>query len=164
MKKLYIIRHAKSNWDNAAHHDIERPLAERGEKDAQLMGKILAKNHVLPDIIFSSPALRAFTTARIISDEINYDKNKLHIGNELYFGNEDAIIRLIQSFDTKAETAFIVGHNPTFSNLAAALCDTFHAEMPTCGIVGLEFNAGSWKQIEKGAGKLALYDYPKKFR
>ncbi len=164
MKKLYIIRHAKSSWETEGLHDIERPLNERGEKDAALMGKQLVKNKIIPDILITSPALRAFTTARIIADALNFDKNKMIISNALYFGDEESIIGLIRSFGPEVETAFIFGHNPTFSHLASALCADFRSELPTCGMVCLAFNTGSWMLIEKQSGKLVSYDYPKKFR
>jgi phosphohistidine phosphatase len=164
MKNLFIIRHAKSSWEKESLHDIERPLAERGEKDATLIGKMLLKNGTLPQMVISSPALRAFSTARIICDEINFDKNKMVINNVLYFGDEDAIIELIRSFATEIDTAFIVGHNPTFSHLCSTLSEDFHSELPTCGIVVLAFNTGSWKLIEKHSGKLISYDYPKNYR
>lgn len=164
MKNLFIIRHAKSSWEKEGLHDIERPLAGRGESDAALMGRMLLKKGTVPQTVISSPALRAFSTARIICDEINFDKNKIAINNVLYFGDEDAIIELIRSFLTEIETAVIVGHNPTFSHLCSALCENFHSDLPTCGIVTLAFNTGSWKLIEKHSGKLVSCDYPKNYR
>jgi phosphohistidine phosphatase len=164
MKTLCIIRHAKSSWANEELHDIERPLADRGLKDAPAMAKILAKKHLMPDLIFSSPALRAFSTARIFCDGLGIDKNKISIHNDLYFANHQKVIKLLQTVGAGPDVIFLFGHNPTLSNLCHALCHTFKEEIPTCGIVIMQFAVDSWGLVEEGTGKLADYTYPKKLK
>jgi len=164
MKTLYIIRHAKSSWDDSQLHDIERPLADRGKKDAVVMGKFLLKKNAFPQVVMSSPALRAIATSRIICDEVGYDKNKIKIQNELYFGDQEGIIKMLQTIGSKPDRVFIFGHNPTFTNLANALCPSFTEEMPTCSIVSLQFKIDSWQLVEPGAGKLVSFDTPKQHR
>lgn len=164
MKRLFIIRHAKSSWDDGSLHDIERPLAERGVKDAAVMGKMLHKKGVKPDVILSSPALRAFSTARIFCAELGIDKNSIIIQNDLYFGEPKVILSVLHSIAAEIDIAFIFGHNPSFTNLAAFLCHRFNHEMPTCSIVSLEFPVESWGLVEEGSGQLLSFDYPKMYR
>lgn len=78
MKTLFLIRHAKSSWDDPNKDDFDRPLNERGKRNAPFMGKLLKKENILPDLIISSPAKRAIATAKIIADETGYPKNKIH--------------------------------------------------------------------------------------
>ncbi|MFI5171437.1 MAG: SixA phosphatase family protein [Chitinophagales bacterium] len=164
MKTLLIIRHAKSDWGNGELHDIERPLADRGIRDAGVMGKLLVKKGVQPDLMVSSPALRAFSTCRIISDLTGYDKNMIRVEQVLYFGTVDDIIQIIEKIEPDVETVCIFGHNPTFSILANKLCKGFEEEMPTCGIVALELISKDSGSLHAGNSKLLWFEYPKKNR
>ncbi len=164
MKTLYIIRHAKSDWPDAGLHDIERPLAPRGLKDAPLMAQVLMKKGRMPEIMISSPALRAFTTCRIFCTELKLDTDAIVIQPELYFGDIALIEKLIQAAFAEADTICIFGHNPTFSVLANHFAPEFGGEMPTCGIVAITFNGSTPEKVEAGKGKMLWFEYPKKNR
>lgn len=164
MKTIYIIRHAKSDWDDAELHDIERPLADRGLKDARMMATLLKEKKVMPDKMISSPALRAFSTCRIFSDIIGFDKKDIAVEQVLYFGNIAEIIKMLQSQLQATNNICIFGHNPTFSLLSSVLCPEFSAEMPTCSVVALQFNIERWGNLETKAAKLLWFEYPKKNR
>ncbi|MFN0276673.1 MAG: SixA phosphatase family protein [Chitinophagales bacterium] len=164
MKTLYIIRHAKSSWEYDELHDLERPLTERGIADANLMGNLLRKKNIFPGMVITSPALRALTTARIICDVIEFDKNKMILHADLYFKEIPEIVAVIKEKGMQYDNLFLFGHNPTFSNLAHACTKTFTEMIPTCGIVAVQYNIESWQLMELTKGKLDFFEYPKKYR
>ncbi|MBC8172970.1 MAG: histidine phosphatase family protein [Chitinophagales bacterium] len=164
MKTLYIIRHAKSSWEYDELHDLERPLTERGVRDAGVMGDFLHKKDIHPGIVISSPALRALTTARIICDAVGYDKNKIELHADLYFKEIPEIVKVIKDKGMHHNVVFIFGHNPTFSNLAHAFTKTFTEMMPTCSIVAIDFDVDSWQLAELTKGQLKFFESPKKHR
>src|SRR5687768_11977103 len=112
MKTLFLVRHAKSSWEDAGLSDKERPLKKRGVSDAQVMGKVLHKHGIKPGQMISSPAKRAFDTAEIIAAQLSFDKKKIEKNKRLYFEGIETIFKVIQSVDAKTDTAFIFGHNP----------------------------------------------------
>ncbi|MDF9393229.1 MULTISPECIES: SixA phosphatase family protein [Methylococcus] len=162
MKELLLIRHAKSAWDDASLSDRDRPLNERGKRDAPFMGSLLRFRGVEPDYMVSSPARRARKTARLIASEVGYDKDAIVIADELYLGGRRAIVRLVQALDDKNGRVYMIGHNPDLSEAASCLSGESLGEMPTCGIVAIEFPVDRWSHVMEGAGRLKFFDYPKK--
>ena len=160
MKILYLMRHAKSGWDNPLLTDFERPLNERGLRDAPAMGKRLAEKKIKPDLLAASPAIRTITTARLIAAEIQYPGERILEIPSLYEASLSAFLRVIESFDDSAQEVMIVAHNPTISNICMYLSH-FQAEMPTSAIVKISFPFTSWKMISAGTGLLEWYDTPK---
>src|SRR5450631_3680242 len=112
MKTLILVRHAKSSWEDAALPDKERPLNERGKRDAPDMGKRLAKRDVKPELILSSPARRAFATAKIIAKSLGYKLKNIVVDDRLYPGAADEILNSIHRLDKQLDRVMIVGHNP----------------------------------------------------
>ena len=164
MKTLYIIRHAKSDWAEAGLHDIERPLASRGLRDAPIMAGVLKKRGKTPEIMVTSPALRAFTTCRIFCEQLDYDTQNIVIQPELYFGDISVITQMLQAAFKETDTVAIFGHNPTFSELANHFAPEFGGEMPTCAIVAITFDEKVKGAPMAGKGKLWWFEYPKKNR
>jgi phosphohistidine phosphatase len=163
MKKLFLIRHAKSNWDESGVSDIKRTLNKRGKRDAPFMASLLKKEKIFPDMIYSSPANRAFTTAEIFAEEIGYPQKKIIIESSIYESGIRELEMIINSVDDKNNSVFLFGHNPTFTIYANHLGDKYIANLPTCGIVGIQFETNSWKKIERGNGKVFYFEYPKKY-
>lgn len=161
MKKLYIIRHAKSSWKNLTLDDFDRSLNKRGQKDAPFMGKILKKKGVFPDAIISSPALRAKTTAQSIAKEVGFTKSILYI-EKIYEASKGDLYDVVKSIDDKYETVFLFGHNPGLNMFVESLVD-FHGNIPTCGIVELEIDCKKNKDINASCTKLISFDYPKRY-
>src|SRR5687768_5941451 len=112
MKKLFLIRHAKSSWDDADLPDIERPLNERGMRDAPRMAKRLKEKGLVPDLMVTSPAKRAAATCEIIAISLGYAATRIKTDRELYHAAEDGILKVIRNLPVKIATAVIVGHNP----------------------------------------------------
>lgn len=161
MKKLYIIRHAKSDWSDESLKDFDRPLNERGEKNAPFMGELLAKNGVIADMILSSPAQRAKTTAEIIAKKIGFEKSVTY-NETIYNAYLNELMEILTYTYDNINTLFLIGHNPALNALAYTLVE--HKEnIPTCGILEIEFNCNSWFDIDKSNAKLISFEYPKKY-
>ena len=162
MKTLYLIRHAKSSWDNSAQTDFERTLNERGEHDAPLMGKILKDKNINPDLIISSPAARAFTTAERFADQLNYQTSQITIDSRIYEATMRDLTDVVREIKDIHDCVLLFGHNPGISSFSNLLSDKHVGGMPTCSVVGLELNISSWREVERHCGKLVMFEYPKK--
>ncbi|KAA3614803.1 MAG: histidine phosphatase family protein [Calditrichaeota bacterium] len=162
MKKIYILRHAKSSWKNETLSDFERPLNERGKRDAPLMGLKLSEVGIKPDLILSSAANRAYTTATIIADKMNYPLDGIEKRQDLYLASANKILKMINFLENKHNSVMVVGHNPGLTDLANELGGLQVANMPTCALVALEFSVDEWQAVSWGLGKNLLFEYPKK--
>lgn len=159
MKTLYLIRHAKSSWAfDLSDHD--RPLGKRGRKDVIKMGQHLAEHQPKPEILISSTASRAFYTALHICDQMGIDEGQIRLGKELYHAGSAEILSVIKSAPN-CEKLAIFGHNPGFTSAANALANLNFDNIPTCGIVGINFDVKYWKDVEFGRGMLAFFYIPK---
>lgn len=163
MKTIYLIRHAKSSWDNEGLTDFERPINNRGNRDAPFMASLLKKEKVLPDLIIASPALRVKTTAEIFAVELNYPKNKISFENSLYLCGIKELEEIVQGISDSNKIVLLFGHNPALTNYANHLGNKFITNIPTCGIVGIEFKETSWCEVERGKGKTFRFEFPKKY-
>ena len=161
-KKLFIIRHAKSSWKDSSLDDFDRPLNKRGKLNAPFIGDKLKEKEVVPDIIISSPALRAKSTAEIIAKKVKYDK-KILFKRDIYEVGESAIHKILTKLDNENSVVFLFGHNPDLNMLAEDYVN-FDENIPTCGIVEIEFNCKRWKDISAKNAKLISFDYPKRYK
>ena len=159
MKSLILLRHAKSSWDDASLDDFDRPLNSRGQKAAPLMGKWLRNKKLKPDLILSSPALRAKETTRLVcekagwSDLISYEKR-------IYEASVQRLLSLVTHIADEVELAVMVGHNPGFEELLEALTGET-GRMPTAAAALIELNVEKWPQVKRGSGKLKWLTRPK---
>jgi len=159
MKTLYLIRHAKSSKDDRSLSDRDRPLADRGRRDAPTMGKRLAERDVKPDLLVSSPALRALTTAQLMADEIGYAREKIVVDDQLYGSSADVLLALVRALDRKADRVMLFGHNPEFTELAHRLSSDI-ADMPTCAIAEFRFDTKKWSDVGELDPAQATLDQP----
>lgn len=164
MKTLYIIRHAKSDWDDLSLSDFERPLNKRGQKNAPFMGELLTHNNVHPDLIVSSPAVRAKTTAKEIAKKVNYDTKKIVYEDTLYMADINAIEGVLKKVSSSKKTLFIVGHNPGLTLFAEYISGYDIDNIPTCGIFCVTLKNDDWKSIGRGTAEFVSFDYPKKHK
>jgi len=162
MKKLIIVRHAKSSWDFPELSDYDRPLNRRGKKNAPEMGRRLASRGILPDMIISSPAKRAAATAKRIAMEIGYSIKDIKKEPLFYHGSMNDIIKVVKSSSNKISTLMIFGHNPDLTSVTNSLTGSDIYNIPTCGIAEIDFDISAWNEIEKNIGTLVNFDYPKK--
>jgi phosphohistidine phosphatase len=163
VKRLYVIRHAKSSWDGSNVDDFERPLNARGKRDAPRMGKRLKEKNVYPDLMLSSPAKRALGTSKRIAKAIKYPKDAIKVDRRLYHADEETMMSVIHELDDKSSTVMIFSHNPGLTDFVNSLMtEALDIDnVPTCGIVGFQFQAEEWKQINWGTGQMLFFDYPK---
>jgi phosphohistidine phosphatase len=162
MKTLYLVRHAKSSWKQPELSDFERPLNKRGKNDAPLMGKILSDKGVNPALIVSSPAKRASTTAEKIAYEINYPKGKIVFDENIYEASGRSLMEIISRTEEKFNSLMMFGHNPGLTVLQNNLSGHFVDNIPTSGVVALQFNS-KWSEIRLNSGKFLFFEYPKKY-
>ncbi len=163
MKRLYLIRHAKSSWKHQDLDDFDRPLNNRGKRDAPNMGKRLKEQNAAPDLLLSSPANRALTTAETIAGEIGYPIENIEADEDIYLAGVTTLLTVIKNITNDHHTVFLFGHNPGFTELANALANIRIDNVPTCGIVCIDFEIASWKQVGVGKGTLVSFEYPKQF-
>jgi phosphohistidine phosphatase len=161
MKTLTILRHAKSSWSNRGLPDHERPLNRRGEKDAPAMAQRIHDAGIRPSLVMSSPAVRAWCTAKIVAKAINYPVEFLHREDELYLAGLDRLLDLISRQDNAFNSIMIVGHNPGLTEFANYLLPDVTDNIPTCGLVAANIDTDNWDLRQGKAAELVLYDYPK---
>ena len=162
MKKLIIIRHAKSDWKDNSLDDYDRPLNKRGLNDAVVMGKLLHKNGLKPDLIMSSPALRAMKTAELISKEVEY-KNVIYPNQYIYEAYVNTLQDIVSFINDDYDTVFLVGHNPGVSALAYMLSE-LKESISTCATIEINFDCKSWMEVSKENSTLISYTSPKKLQ
>jgi phosphohistidine phosphatase len=164
MKTLLLIRHAKSDWSNPFLRDFDRELNERGLKNAPMMGTILAQKNIHPDLILSSPAQRAKTTAIEIARKLSFPQDAITYEASLYESNIETIFEVIRGVSDTYETLVVFGHNPEFTECANALCGANIENIPTCGVVAMQLKENNWKSVGFDSAQLLFFDTPKQHR
>ena len=161
MKVLVLVRHAKSSWKDPTLDDRERPLNKRGERDAPEMGARLARRKHRPDLIVSSPAVRALQTARIIANKLGYARKEIVVEERLYGAGVVELLDVIRNADESVATLMLFGHNPGLTELANHLGPREIPNLPTCGVLYLRFETDTWSVVGYGRGDEVLFEFPK---
>ena len=164
MKRVFLIRHAKSSWSNPGLSDFDRPLNNRGYSDAPMMAKKLAEKIGDIDLIVSSTALRAKETAERIVADNGIDYKELEFSDRLYHASPDRILNLIADTSERYNSIAIVGHNPGLTELANNCSNVTIDNLPTTGIFAVEFSIETWDEILNSTGSLLFFDYPKRYK
>lgn len=162
MKTLTILRHAKSSWDNPALIDFDRPLNKRGERDAPEMGRRMLGAGIRPSLVISSPALRAWSTAKIVAAELSYPAEFLQREKDLYHASADRLFDVIARQDEGFNNMLLVAHNPGLTDLANKLIPGLTSNLPTAGYVSIEVDTETWELRGRKSVKLLMHDYPKR--
>ena len=163
MKNLFLTRHAKSSWGNPGLADIDRPLNERGKKAAPFMGKLIVDKGEKPDLLISSPANRALSTAKAFGGAMGLVENDIIIDRTIYGAGTQQLLELVQDQDDLYKSIMLFGHNPTFTSFVNLLTGNNIMNVVTCGVIRIDFEFSSWTDIDFGSGRLAYYEYPKKY-
>jgi phosphohistidine phosphatase len=161
MKKVLIVRHAKSSWEDFTVSDFDRPLNDRGKKDAPEMAARLAKRNLHPDIFITSPAKRAKKTAEIFAKTFNVPKENIMEVRDLYEAGPEVFYDVISKAPVSAETIIIFSHNPGITAFTNDLTDVAIADMPTCAIFAVETEAADWTDFPSAPRKFLFFDSPK---
>ena len=161
MKQLILVRHGKSSWEYNVS-DKDRPLMERGVNDALLVSQQFAADPVAIDFVFSSPANRALHTCMIFLRQLELPDQKFQVSETLYDFSGDAVLDFINNLNDKFGTVMIFGHNHAFTHIANSLGNTYIDNVPTSGLVHLQFGIDHWDKI--GAGTTVQTIFPKQIR
>jgi len=162
MKTLTLLRHAKSSWKDASLQDCERPLNRRGQRDAPIMAERIKQTEIRPSLILSSPAERAWTTAKIVAREIGYPAEFLQQEDRLYHASVRSLVKLIAEQDTGFNSIMIVGHNPGLTDFANYLLPNLTDNIPTCGFVSFTIDLKDWNLDRDIETESVIYEYPKR--
>lgn len=159
MKTLYILRHAKSSWDDADLSDYERPLNKRGREAAPLVGGVMRENNFTPALILSSPAERAKQTAIIIKQTARLD-GEIVFNDGIYEASYARLLEIIGALDEKIASVLLVGHNPGLEGLIRALTGELHS-MPTAALAVIDLETDVWNDIVSSTNRLRTLIRPK---
>jgi phosphohistidine phosphatase len=162
MKSLLLIRHAKSTWDNSLLKDFDRPLNERGHRDAPMMAKRLKEKGIEIDAFISSTANRALTTAIYFANAYGVKEQDIIKNSELYHAPVKTFLEVIDSLDDQYNTIALFSHNPGITELVNQLTHVRIDDMPTCAVFGVKASIDHWSAFEKAAKDFWFFDYPKK--
>lgn len=160
MKRLFLIRHAKSSWELNVE-DFHRTLNKRGNTDAPIMAKRMHSKALTLDAIFCSPAVRAFSTAQYFAKEFGYTTDDILLIPSLYLAKPEVYRSIIDDTDDKFSSIAIFAHNPGITDFANSLTNVQIDDMPTCSIYAVQSEANSWKDFLQSPIQFQFFDYPK---
>jgi phosphohistidine phosphatase len=161
MKTLICIRHAKSSWANPGMSDYDRPLNERGEKDAPMMAERLLKRNIKLDLLVSSPAKRARTTCRSFAKAYNLEKDGIQFKEDLYLALPEVFFKIISGIDDEVKHIAVFAHNPGITDFVNRLTNYRIDNMPTCAVFAVKINTDKWSSFETAEKEFWFFDYPK---
>ncbi len=162
MKTLYLLRHAKSSWDDPNLKDFERPLAERGINDLPVMARRFQQRGGEVACMICSPAVRTRATAKMLASLVAFPADEIGSNPELYFAGSSMFLKAASLLDDDCDSAMLVGHNPAITEFVNAMTNGNIGNIPTCGLVELRLPVNSWSDTEFGMAELIDFDYPKK--
>lgn len=159
MKTIYLLRHAKSSWDEPEISDFDRPLNDRGRKAAPFVGGLMRDRGLLPEVIFSSPALRAKATAELFVAAAGLE-TPIIFDDRIYEASPMRLLSLIRVIGDDIASAMIVGHNPGMEGFLWYLTGKLEA-MPTATLAAVELDVPTWTDVTERCGTLVEIIRPK---
>lgn len=162
MKTIFLLRHAKSDWNNEDLDDFDRPLNSRGLKTAPKIGKLIGKNQFEIDLIISSPAKRARQTAILVKESAEI-KGEIEYEERIYEASLQTLLEIVNEFDEKYKTVLMVGHNPSFERLLYFLTGDLQP-MPTAALALIDLTIDRWNEINAECGNLRNLIRPKEMK
>ena len=161
MKTLLLIRHAKSSWDNIALSDFDRPLNDRGKKDAPVMAKRIKERKIKIDLFLSSPAKRAKKTAENFIDVFGAKEKNLILIPSLYEASTKNFFEVVENINDKNDVVALFSHNPGITDFVNSLTEKYVDNMPTCSVFAVKIKTKNWEDFRKAEKELLFFDYPK---
>lgn len=160
MKTLLLVRHAKSSWDHPGLSDFDRPLNEKGKKDAPLMAKRVKEKGIELDHLISSPAKRARKTAKYFAEEFGFKKDDIKLVEGLYGATQTEFFHAIKDINDKYNNVALFSHNPGLTDFVSSLTNVRVDDMPTCSVFALQIETGNWKDFVNAEKNFLFFDYP----
>lgn len=164
MKRLMLVRHAKSSWKNPDCADFDRPLTKRGKNDALATGRWLAERKVHPTLIASSPAKRAIATLKRITGEMGVPEKEIVRDARLYPADFSGLLAFVRGIDDIHEEVMVCGHNPALMELCNYLAGCSFTILPTCGVVFFDVMVDAWRDVRNGSGRILSWNCPRRTR
>ena len=163
MKTVYIVRHAKSSWEDPYIPDHFRKLIPEGEQRTAKIAKHLRVKFVNPELIITSSATRALDTAKIIAEELHYPLDQLNINSGFYKADRDEIMETLYYLPDEVESVMVVGHNPTFTDLVNSFLKSEEriSKFPTSAVAAFRFKTEHWEEIDTAKSHLEFLITPK---
>lgn len=163
VRDICFVRHAKSSWDHPGLKDYDRPLDNRGLRDAPMMGAKMKKLGLIPQLIITSGAKRARTTAEFFAEEFSLAASDFLIQDKLYEASPDEVFEVVRSVPSNITFVYLFGHNPSFTWVANSLSGIHIDNVPTCGVVHAQANLSDWKKFKPEHTGFIGFHYPKQF-
>ncbi|SEB08617.1 SixA phosphatase family protein [Pedobacter hartonius] len=160
-KQLIVVRHGKSDQGEYGMSDFDRTLNHRGNKNAHEMAERIIQKGIVPELIVSSPAKRALTTARHYADVLKVPYGDIQLEPTVYEANTTALLRVINRLHNDYDRIALFGHNPGFTELVNYLADAKIYNLPTAGVVVIDFPFDDWSMVSQHTGNVLLFDSPK---
>ena len=164
VREVCFVRHAKSNWDHPGLKDFDRPLDERGLKDAPMMAREMSKLHLVPDLIVTSGAKRARKTAEFFKKEFDLSDDQFMVTDDLYEASADEVYEVLRAVPDSARFVYVFGHNPTFTWVANSISGVHIDNVPTCGIVHAQVMIDRWNKFKPEHAGFIGFHYPKQYK
>ena len=162
MKTLYIVRHAKSSWKHKSFSDFERPLRKKGVEDLRAMIDVLKARNVRPDLLMTSPAIRAIQTAVLVTQGLDMPSDSMRMKNELYLGTCEQYLDCVKTLSQECQSAMIVGHHPGVTDTINSLLGEELHRAATSSVHAIQWDeATSWKKCLNNPGQLVFAMKPK---
>lgn len=159
-KNLYLLRHARANERMSDQTDFDRELNSTGLQNATRMGLNFLNKKTQFDIIISSSAVRAISTASLVAEQIKYDTSRIHQNQEIYEASTRTLLQVVNQLKEEWQNVLIVGHNPSITYLAEYITKSEIGDLTTCGVALIEFDTMKWEEISESTGHLISYEYP----
>lgn len=156
MKRLILSRHAKSSWDHPGLRDIDRPLNKRGLKAAPIMGAALRERGLIPEAVFASPSVRTRMTSEFLTKELGFPFDQVEFVDSFYGATPGSILQFAHKLDDELSTVMLVGHNPTWTDLCHRLTGEHLDNLPTSGILVIDFDLDHWADLSNQGSRHAL--------
>ena len=163
VKDVCFVRHAKSSWDQPGVDDYNRPLDSRGLRDAPMMAKKMREMNLVPDLIITSGAKRARSTADFFRKEFDLGPEKFIVNDKLYEATPEDVYSVISAAPETARFIYIFGHNPTLTWVANSISGVHIDNVPTTGVVHVQTMVSSWKKFKPQHAGFISFHYPKMY-
>lgn len=160
MKTLTIVRHGKSSWEDAGIQDFERPLLPVGKKRTQRMAEFLVKRAVVPDLIVSSHAVRAFETASLMAAVFDYPRHRIQVESAVYHHGMEGLWSLVFSLPDDKHEVMVVGHNPGLTQFVNGLLEHPIDYLPTSAVASFTFFTDHWNEVMLADKKVNFLTFP----